>query len=341
MPLPNLTGYAALIDARSPSEYAEDHIPGAINLPVLNDAERAEVGTIYTQVSAFQAKKIGAALVSRNIASHLEHYFNDKARAFTPLVYCWRGGNRSGAMTTILRAVGWGAVQLEGGYKAFRRQVLDDLVHLPARFDLRIIGGPTGVGKSLLLRALAEEGAQVLDLEDLAAHKGSVLGPYPDRPQPSQKFFETLIWSALSGFDPSRPVFVEAESKRVGRVHVPDALIAAMRAAPIIRLEATLAVRVALLKADYAYYLADPDDLCRQLDCLTALRGHETVEHWKTLARDGAWDVLVNNLLEAHYDPLYARSLGQNYTAETTTVLQLDSPTAEAFSALARQIAQR
>lgn len=341
MSFPDLTGYAAIIDARSPSEYAEDHIPGAINLPVLNDAERVEVGTIYTQVSAFQAKKIGAALVSRNIAHHLEHYFNDKTRDFAPLVYCWRGGNRSGAMTTILRAVGWNAVQLEGGYKAFRRRVLDDLAQLPARFNFSIIGGPTGVGKSLLLRALAVEGAQVLDLENLAAHKGSVLGPYPDRPQPSQKFFETLIWSALSGFDPDRPVFVEAESKRVGRVHVPDTLIAAMRAAPIIRLEATLADRVTLLKEDYAYYLADPDDLCRQLDCLTSLRSHETIEHWKSLARAGTWNILVHDLLETHYDPLYTRSLGQNYTAETTTILRLDAPTPEAFSTLARQLLHR
>lgn len=307
-------GFDEIIDARSPAEFAEDHLPGAINLPVLDNEERARIGTLHKQASAFEAKKAGAALVSRNIARHLESVLADRPRGYRPLIYCWRGGNRSGAFTTVLRAIGWNACQLEGGYKAFRRHVIADLETLPARFEFRVICGPTGVGKSRFLKALAECGAQVLDLEDLAAHMGSVLGAYPDRPQPHQKLFETRVWDALRGFDPGKPVFVESESKKIGNLHTPEHLLARMRAAVCVNLGADIPVRVQLLKQEYVHFLADAEALNRQLDCLVPLLGRERVDAWKAQARAGHWDDLVADLLVSHYDPAYARSLGRNYS---------------------------
>ncbi len=337
-----LDAYDEVIDARSPSEYAEDHVPGAINLPVLDDAERARVGTVYKQESPFTAKKLGAALVARNIARHLETHFADRPRDYRPLVYCWRGGNRSGAMVHVLRAIGWDAAQLDGGYKAYRRAVVAELMSLPERLRFVVICGRTGVGKSRLLRDLARLGAQVLDLEGLAAHMGSVLGAYPDRSQPPQKLFESRIWQALRRFDPSRPVFVESESKKIGRLHTPEALLQRMRASECLTLEADLPVRIALLKAEYQHFLADGSALARQLDKLTRLQGHTRIAHWKQLARAGAWDELVGELLLYHYDPAYGRSLGRNYAAATQgEVFRLAAATAEASLTLAQSVLER
>lgn len=335
----DLDAYDEIIDARSPSEYAEDHVPVAINLPVLDDAERARVGTLYKQDSPFTAKKIGAALVSRNIARHLETHFADRPKLYRPLIYCWRGGSRSGAMVHVLRAIGWDAAQLEGGYKAYRRAVVADLEELPARLRFVVVCGRTGVGKSRLLRALAGLGGQVLDLEGLAAHMGSVLGAYPDRPQPSQKLFESRVWQALRQFDPGHPVFVESESKRIGRLHTPEALLMRMRASECLTLEADLPVRIALLKEEYRHYLADHEALGRQLDCLTRLQGRDRIVHWKRMAASGAWDELVGELLLNHYDPAYARSLGRNYAASTKgEAFRLASSTPDASLALAHAV---
>src|SRR5262245_35621197 len=227
--------FDALIDARSPGEYAEDHIPGALSAPVFDDDERAQVGTLYKQVSQFDAKRLGAALLAKNVAQHVETLFKDKPQTWRPLVYCWRGGKRSGAMATILREIGWDATTLQGGYKAYRRWVVAQLEELPSKFQLVVIHGPTGSGKSRLLAALARQGGQVLDLEELAAHRGSVLGGLPDRPQPAQKMFESALLAGLRRLDPARSVFVEGESKKIGELQVPDALIESMRASPCVR----------------------------------------------------------------------------------------------------------
>lgn len=308
-----LHDFDEVIDVRSPGEFAEDHIPGAINLPVLSDDERARVGTLYKQVSSFEAKKLGAALVSRNIAQHLETHFADKPKAYHPLVYCWRGGSRSGSMSHILQKIGFGAVQLDGGYKAYRRHVIAELATLPPSLTYRVVCAPTGSGKSRLLLELANAGAQVLDLEGLAAHRGSLLGALPDQPQPPQKSFESTIWSALSHFDPKRPVFVESESKKIGALRVPEALMIAMRASPCVRLDVPLSARVQLLTEDYAHFLQDPEDINSQLAHLSALRGKEMVSAWQALANQHDWPQLVTQLLEQHYDPAYLNSLSTNY----------------------------
>ena len=311
--LAQLADFDEIIDVRSESEFADDHVPGATNYPVLNDEERVRVGTLYKQVSAFDAKKLGAALVSRNIANHLEATFAQRPRAWCPLVYCWRGGTRSAALTHVLQQVGWRARRLDGGYKTYRRTVLSELEILPHVLDLRIICGLTGAGKSRFLRALALLGAQVLDLEALAAHRGSVLGNLPDEPQPAQKMFESLVWSELRRFDRSAPIFVEAESKKIGNIRVPQSLIAQMRESPSLKLEAGIELRVAMLKDDYQHFIADAGALGTQLDCLTAHYGKQQIGDWKRLASLGEWDRLVSELLEKHYDPAYTRSTLKNF----------------------------
>jgi tRNA 2-selenouridine synthase len=307
----NFRQFDAIIDVRSPAEYAADHIPGAISAPVLDDAERAEVGTLYKQVSPFDAKKIGASLIARNVAGHVQSLFKDKPKSWHPLVYCWRGGKRSGAMAHILREIGWNAATLDGGYKAYRRWVVQQLEEVPEEFDWRVIHGPTGSGKSRLLGALKRAGAQVLDLEDLAAHRGSVLGNLPGRPQPSQKMFESLLLEELASLDASKPVFVEGESKKIGELQVPGALMERMRASPCLVLETDLQVRVSLLLDEYRHFVADRGALDKQLDCLVALHGREKIAAWKSLAD---WRELVGRLLMEHYDPAYGRSSARNFT---------------------------
>jgi tRNA 2-selenouridine synthase len=337
--LAELRAFDEILDARSPAEYADDHLPGAINTPVLDDAERERVGTIYKQQSAFDAKRVGAPLAARNISKHIEERFADRPRQWRPLVYCWRGGGRSGALVHMLRQVGWNAVRLDGGYKAFRRQVAADLDEIPARFTFHVICGATGSGKSRLLEALSEAGAQVLDLEILAAHRGSVLGDLPDEPQPTQKSFETSIWTRLSGFDPARPVYVESESKKVGNLRVPDLLITRMRDARCFRLEADEATRVALLREDYAHFVARPAALIEKLECLRALHGAERIDLWKSHLAGGAWDALVRDLLASHYDPAYRRSLLRNYRdAASGIAVPVRGIEAENFLGIARDL---
>lgn len=337
-----LDEYSEIIDARTPSEYAEDHIPGAVNLPVLDDEERARVGTLHKQVSAFEAKKVGAALVSRHIADHLEQYFASKPVGYKPLIYCWRGGNRSGSMAHVLQKVGFKACQLDGGYKNYRRAVVAELETLPGQFSFRVICGPTGCGKSRLLQVLQTKGAQVLDLEALAAHRGSLLGDLPDQPQPSQKWLESSIWWRLKHFNPARPVFVESESKKIGRLRVPDALLTAMRASQSLWLEVSIEQRVQLLLEEYKHFLASPEPLLSRIGHLAELRGRETVERWSELIRQKRWAEFVRDMLENHYDPAYRKSLGKNYAERTDSLkFSLSGITQRDFDALAFAILEK
>jgi len=328
-----------VIDVRSPAEFAEDHAPGAISAPVLDNEERARVGTLYKQVSPFNAKIVGAALVAKNIARHIEERFAAMPRDWRPLVYCWRGGKRSGAMVHILREIGWDAFGIEGGYKSYRRCVIDELAVLPLQLRYRVIQGTTGSGKSRLLRSLKEAGAQVLDLEDLAAHRGSVLGNLPDRPQPSQKMFETLLWDALRKCDTTKPIFVEGESKKIGQLQVPEALMHAMRGSPCVLLEAGRETRIALLSDEYRHFFGDPAGLYAQLDCLKGLYGEKTIDDWKRAASRGDWQELIGSLLEDHYDPAYRKSALRNFAQLPQAArLTLAAPTDAAFAALAREL---
>jgi tRNA 2-selenouridine synthase len=306
--------FDAVIDVRSPAEFAEDHLPGAINWPVLDDEQRRVVGTLYTKVSPLSARKLGATLVARNIATHLERWVHDKPREWQPLVYCWRGGQRSGSLAWFLDQIGFRTARLTGGYKAFRARVRADLEQLPLRFDFTVLAGRTGSGKTRLLAALAAHGAQVLDLEALACHRGSVLGGLPDTPQPSQKAFDTRLWQALTRLDPQRPVFVESESKKVGSLQLPDALVQRMRGhGRCLRVQMSDDARVRLLLQEYGFFRERPDQFCALLDALIELQGKERVERWQSMARDGQWAAVFADLMREHYDPLYERSMARHF----------------------------
>ena len=328
-----------IVDVRSPAEFAEDHVPGAVSAPVLDDAERACIGLLHKQASAFEAKRAGAALVAANIARHLTTLFAGRPKSWRPLVYCWRGGQRSGSMVEVFTRIGWRAAQLDGGYKAYRRHVIGELERLPRALDLRIVCGVTGSGKSRMLRALIGAGAQVLDLEELARHRGSVLGNLPGEVQPSQKMFESLLAHKLAAFDVERPVYAEAESKKVGSVQVPTALIERMRRSTCLRIEIGTALRIALLKDEYAHFLAAPRTLDERLDCLVDLHGHARVAEWKALSAKGAWDALVEKLLLEHYDPAYLRGMARNYVGYAAApVLQVTAIDEASMRDIARAV---
>ena len=321
--LQRLDAFSAVVDARSESEFALDHLPGAVNWPSLNDAERVSVGTEYKQVSPFAAKKRGAALVARNVAAHIERHVLELPRDWSPLVYCWRGGQRSNALGLVLSQIGFRIHLLEGGYQAFRRAVVAALEALPATFSLVVVCGTTGSGKSLLLRALAERGEQVLDLETLANHRGSVLGLVPGETQPSQKAFDTAVWDALRRLDPARPVFVESESAKVGDLRVAPVLVERMRASPCVWLDLPIDARVALLMREYAFFVRDVAAFCDRLDALRVLRGQETVNAWQESARNGRIESVVRDLLVLHYDPIYLQSMGRNFPGTTTLLADI------------------
>ncbi|NNU80845.1 tRNA 2-selenouridine(34) synthase MnmH [Halovulum dunhuangense] len=296
-----------IIDVRAPAEYAEDHLPGAISLPVLNDEERARVGTTYTRVDRFEARKIGAALVARNAATHLEGPLADKSGGWHPLVYCWRGGQRSGSFATILRQVGWRVTVLEGGYRSYRRLVAEAMHDAALPHLVILLDGNTGTAKTELLEGLRTRGHQVVDLERLAAHRGSVFGAMPGG-QPSQKAFEGRLAMVLAGMDPGRPVVMEAESSKIGEVQIPPSLWSAMRAAPRIRLSAPVPERVAYLLRAYADLIADPAALMPVLAALRPIQGTEKVDHWQALAASGQFGALAEALVVEHYDPRYTKS---------------------------------
>jgi tRNA 2-selenouridine synthase len=337
--LRQLEQFDVVIDARSEDEHALDHIPGALNWPTLDNAERIAIGTMYKQVNAFEAKKRGAAIAARNISAHIEREVIDKPRGWKPLVYCWRGGNRSGSLATILGAIGFHVTLIEGGYKAWRAALVEDLTPLAQRLRYRVICGPTGSGKTRLLQSLAAQGAQVLDLEALANHRSSVLGHIPGLLQPSQKRFDSLIWDALRKFDPARPVFVESESKKVGNVRVPDALIECMRASPCIDLQLPNEERVALLLEDYDFFVTDPVHFCDRLQALVELRGKAVVDGWVEKVAAEKTPEVVLELLTLHYDPMYAQSIQRNFKQYgAATPAQLNDRSQAAMDALASKL---
>ncbi|RDI03597.1 tRNA 2-selenouridine synthase [Caldimonas thermodepolymerans] len=307
--------YARVIDARSPHEYEEDHIPGAINLPVVDDAEYAEVGTLH-RTDPHAAYLIGSQYALRNIARHVGEVIARHRPSDRLLVYCFRGGKRSRIWAETLRTIGFRVDVLPGGWKNYRRWVRESLEQLPARLRFQVISGPTGCGKTRLLHALRDQGAQVLDLEGLAHHRGSLLGALPGDPQPSQKWFDSQLLDVLRRFDPARPVWVEAESKKIGNLQLPQALHDAMHRTVPLQVLAPMAARVQLLKEDYPHYAADPLAMVARLQPLKPLVGGEELARWQALAEQHRVDELFERVMVAHYDPCYARSTRRHYAQD-------------------------
>ena len=326
-----------VIDVRSPSEFAEDHVPGAISLPVLNDEERARVGTIYKQVSPFEARKIGAALVFRNAAAHVEGPLADRPKGWRPLVYCWRGGQRSGAFAWMLREIGWSAQTVDGGYRAFRRAVQSYLYDAPLPLRIVQLGGHTGTAKTALLPLLAARGVQVLDLEGLAQHRGSLLGARSEA-QPSQKTFETRLAQALCAANPAQVLVVEAESSKIGRLILPPGLWQAMKAAPIIEITAPIDARARYLAEAYDDILSDADTLRARLQPLRYHRSHALGESWEGLIAAGERLALCRSLAEDHYDPAYDKSMAARAPVVAARIAT-ESLDPKALGALADRVA--
>jgi tRNA 2-selenouridine synthase len=320
-------GADMVIDVRAPSEFAQDHIPGAVNLPVLSDAERAQVGTIYVQQSAFLARKVGGALVAANVARHLQGALADFLGDWQPLVYCWRGGQRSGSFATILDQVGWRVHLIEGGYQSYRRQVSGLLYNTPLAHRIMLIDGGTGTAKTALLHHLRNEGAQMVDLEGLAGHRGSLFGGLSVE-QPSQKMFESRLAAAMSALDSTKLTWIEGESSKIGARVIPPALWAGMVAAPRIEVTAPISERAAFLSTAYADLTNDPQTLVGLIDKLRHYHAKDTILEWQALAHAADWTTLAGRLMSEHYDPRYAKSQARaSQTAQQLTLGALDEQT--------------
>lgn len=330
--------YSMIIDVRSPSEFADDHIPGAVSMPVLDDDERAEIGTLYKQISPFDAKRRGAAIVARNIANHIDTQLADAPKDFAPLVYCWRGGRRSGAMARILSEIGWKVTLVEGGYKTYRKQVLDGLDEAPKGLRLIVLRGRTGTAKTRILRAAAKKGCQIIDLEGLAVHRGSLLGAEPGLAQPAQRRFESRLYDVMRRFDSTKPVFIEAESNKVGERHIPPALWRQMRGAPSLQVQAPVEARVDFLVEDYRHVIAEPARLDPLLGWVASRIGHEAVAAWRDHIERNDWAGFITRVLADHYDPAYDRSAAQRGHKDIDT-LQTDSLDDSAIDELAGRLA--
>ena len=229
-----------IIDVRSPEEFQIDHIPSAVNMPVLSDTQRNEIGKIYKEVSPFEARKLGASYVSKNISAHLKNELLTKKREFKPLVYCWRGGQRSTAFSRVLSEIGWQTYQLKGGYKTYRKDVISQLNYISNNIKLVRLAGYTGAGKTKVLNILREKGEQVIDLEQLAGHRGSLLGEIKNKKQPSQKQFEGDILSTIQKMSITQHIFVEAESSTIGNLMLPAPFWKKLKYSPFIWLEVPL-----------------------------------------------------------------------------------------------------
>ena len=315
-----------IIDVRSPAEFAQDHVPGAINLPALSNDQRAEIGTMYVRDSAFRARKRGAAMVARNVADHLDGPLRDHDGGWQPLVYCWRGGQRSGSFASILQQIGWRAETIAGGYQSYRRLVHDYLYEAPLPHRIILLDGNTGTGKTAVLAHLRDRGIQTIDLEALAAHRGSLLGG-TDAPQPAQKAFETALAQAFVACDPSKPVVIEAESSKIGRINLPPSVWSAMCAAPRVLIAASVATRAAYLAKAYADVSTDLTALSERLQPMRYIRGHAVVDAWQAALVSGDLQKFAASLMETHYDPAYdkARALQAHQLLGQVTAETLDS----------------
>ncbi|MDO8413299.1 MAG: tRNA 2-selenouridine(34) synthase MnmH [Gallionellaceae bacterium] len=310
--------YDLIIDARCPREYQEDHIPGAVNMPVVNDEEYAEVGTLH-RTDKMAAYLIGVRYSLKNIAKHLAEDFTKYDTGKRILVYCFRGGKRSKLWIDALQTIGYQVDKLQGGWKGYRRWVNEQLSQIPALYRYNVLSGPTGCGKTRLLYALREAGSQVLDLEDIASHRGSVLGSLPGKPQPSQKYFDSLLLNKFSSYDPSRIIWVEAESKKIGNIQLPDALLQTMRKGLSIQIETEMRQRVLMWREDYHHFEKNPLGMLEILSFLRPLVGSEEFTAWEQMAQQNQIPELFERLMRNHYDPAYRRSTLRNYPAITSS----------------------
>ncbi len=336
----DLSDYDLIVDVRSPSEYAQDHIQGAVNLPVLDDQQRHEVGILYKE-NGFLAAKKGASFVSENIAEILKHPALEISHTKKILIYCWRGGHRSNSLAHVLSAVGWKVFFINDGYKAYRNHVIESIEQFftHSEIQLRVISGYTGSGKTHLLESLRQQGAQVLDLESLANHKGSIFGSINQGAQPSQRKFENLLLEASRKLSHKQPIFVEAESNKIGQIYCPAPLWLAMKAATVYEIQLPIQERVKCILSDYSFFTNNPAMVLKLVERLRSLRGGVLVEHWQSLIKQQNWNAFTRSILEEHYDKAYQQAGKQNSCfASPDRCLPVSSFSSDGFSQVAQQL---
>ena len=292
------------IDLRSPSEYQEATIPGAINLPFFNDQERAEIGTIYRQQSPCQARARGLELIAPRLPE-LTGAIGSYAQDRQVVIFCWRGGERSQAMAEVLHLMRIPFYRLHGGYKAYRRYVLDRLACYPLG-DVVVMHGLTGCGKTQIINRLIERGYAAVDLEGLARHRGSVFGSIGMENQPGQKMFDSLLWCELKRLAPWPYLLVECESKRIGNIHLPEHLSQKMEQGRHILVYDTLENRIQRLVQDYVSHGEENiEQLIQGVRALEKHLGKSRVNQCVYLIEKRIFSEVVEYLLVDYYDKLY------------------------------------
>ena len=298
---------AEIIDVRSPSEFIIDHIPGSINLPVLSDKQRHYVGKTYKEVNPFKAKIIGASIISKNISKFLDKEFLSRKGSWHALIYCWRGGQRSRSLALVLNEIGWRISVLKGGYKNYRKLVLDELDDL-SKYQFKIIQGQTGSAKTKVLNSLSNMNAQVIDLEHLASHRGSLLGSEINKTQPSQRYFESLIHKKLDKFDNTKPIFIESESSKIGKLHLPKKLWLKLNKSDRLLLNVPINERIKFLLKEYKHLTKDSKLIQPFINGMKGKIANEILVNWTKLIQNQDWETFVKETLENHYDPKYSFS---------------------------------
>lgn len=287
-----------VIDVRSPSEFEKGHIPGAFNIPLFTDEERAIVGTKYVQESRYSSVIAGLDLVGPKLSS-----FVCAASKIAPsgklLVYCWRGGMRSSSMSWLLNLAGFNSKTLIGGYKSYRRYSKD---YLSKPFKLIVLGGMTGSGKTELILELSKNGQQVIDLEGLANHKGSAFGAIGQKPQPSTEFFENLFFESIIKLDSNKPIWVEDESKAIGSIFIPHEFFENMLNSPVIAIERSIETRIKRLTAEYTN--CDPQLLINSINKIAKRLGGDNVTKAIQNIQIGRFEDAVGISLR-YYDKTY------------------------------------
>ncbi|MBT9166999.1 MAG: tRNA 2-selenouridine synthase [Syntrophomonadaceae bacterium] len=307
--LQNRDGYC-LVDVRSPGEFFEARIPGAVNMPLFEDEERMKLGATYWQEGTEQAKLLGLSLVAPRLPQLVEKILA-LAAGREIVLYCWRGGMRSGSLLSVMEVMGYPVWQLQGGYKAFRRQVVSYLSNVNIQVPVFVLNGLTGVGKTLLLRELASCGAPVLNLEEMANHRGSVFGAIGLGASRSQKDFESLLFLALCDLQGASYLLVEGEGKKIGPVVLPDFLYQAMREGHHLLLEAEIELRVERILKEYAGMTDNRQALAAAVLVLQKKLGREKCELLIAKISQGDYRTVARTLCTDYYDLYYRDSRGK------------------------------
>lgn len=299
---------AILIDVRSPKEFELEPIPGAINIPILNNEERVVVGTAYKQESPEEAKRIGMNVISKKLPDMFER-INTLSKEYKKLVfYCARGGMRSSSMVSLFASLGYKASKLDGGYKSYRQYVAKEIPLLNEGIKYIVLHGRTGIGKTKVLQSLESKGYSVLDLEKFADHKGSFYGALCESREQSQKRFESEVLEHLRNREHDY-FLVESESKRIGNVYVPESIFKSMSDGYHVLLETTMDHRVDIIMQDYSK--APVEDM---LACTTKLRRYlkeEDVVRYEDMLNAKDFEQFSRSIMDEYYDPLYQKSISK------------------------------